>query len=89
MRRPSAGLAPGPDDHLGLVGLFGPLMDRLVDALRMVLQHGLGISPAGRARDLVTMGLQRSHQGLAQLAVVFNQQDVQAHGASGADAGCA
>ncbi|MEY4748728.1 MAG: hypothetical protein RIQ60_942 [Pseudomonadota bacterium] len=25
-----AGLAPGPGDHLGLVGLFGPLMDRLV-----------------------------------------------------------
>jgi hypothetical protein len=25
-----AGLAPAPGDHLGLVGLFGPLMDRLV-----------------------------------------------------------
>jgi len=25
-----AGLAPGPGDHLGLVGLFGPLMERLV-----------------------------------------------------------
>jgi uncharacterized protein len=25
-----AGLAPGPGDHVGLVGLFGPLMDRLV-----------------------------------------------------------
>lgn len=25
-----AGLAPGPADHLGLVGLFGPLMERLV-----------------------------------------------------------
>lgn len=25
-----AALAPGPGDHIGLVGLFGPLMDRLV-----------------------------------------------------------
>lgn len=41
-----AGLAPGPGDHLGLVGLFGPLMARLV-------QSGARITVVELRADLV------------------------------------
>jgi uncharacterized protein (DUF4213/DUF364 family) len=71
-----ADLAPGPADHLGLVGLFGPLMPRLVQSGARItvveLRPELAGRHAGYDVTLDAAALERCNKVLATGALLIN-----------------